>query len=210
LRQACEISTLREDLERLSHEAGSLRGSVEEAVEEIRDRFAALTAQEMTDAAAMAPLLQFAVATLLDIREQTRRLHTQTGPVADDDRSSWLGAADAPRVRPANPPANAVTAPCAPAPLPPRAGAAPVPRPAPELERAAPEPFPEAVAPPVPSVTAPIRPVPSAPVAPVPAASWLASKPAPPPPPSRPATVRAAGSSPASPGGIDWLGPAGR
>ncbi|MGF7176157.1 hypothetical protein [Azospirillum doebereinerae] len=218
LRQACEISTLREDLERLSHEAGALRGSVEEAVEEIRDRFAALTAQEMTDAAAMAPLLQFAVSTLLDIREQTRRLHTQTGPVADDERSSWLGAADAPRVRPSNPPpsnpplanpplanpppANAVTTPCAPAPLPPRNEPPPLPKAAPFPSG----PSPKAMEPLAPSPV----PAPTGAAAPPMTASWLASRPAPPSPPPRAAVVRSAGSPPTPPGGIDWLGRAGR
>ncbi|WP_449231643.1 hypothetical protein [Azospirillum doebereinerae] len=216
LRQACEISTLREDLERLSHEAGALRGSVEEAVEEIRDRFAALTAQEMTDAAAMAPLLQLTVTTLLDIRERTRQLHTRTGPVADDERSSWLGAADAPRVRPANAmPANAVTAPCAPAQVPPRAEVPPVPKP----ERAPSKPILAALEPSAPSM-APVPLTPATPAAPSTAASWLASKPIPPPlsspsslpspPPSRVTNARVAGSSPTPPGGIDWLGPAGR
>lgn len=99
LRQACEISALREDLERLAHEAGALRDGVEQAVETVRDRFAALTAEEMADPMVLAPLLQLAVTTLLEIREQARQLNTQTGPLSDDERPSWLGAADAPRLR---------------------------------------------------------------------------------------------------------------
>lgn len=200
LRQACEISTLREDLERLTHEAEGLRDSVEEAVEDIRDRFAALSAEQMTDAAVMAPLLQVAVATLLDIRERTRRLNTITGPVADDDRSSWLGAADAPRVHPA----NLTAAPCSPAPLPSSPAAAPSPA-EPVLQKSWPAPpapsLPREVAePPVPADSPPVSP----------AASWLTAKAAPPPPLSRAATARNAASTPAMPGGIDWLGPAGR
>ncbi|WP_455178183.1 hypothetical protein [Azospirillum melinis] len=99
LRQACEISALREDLERLAHEADALRDGVEQAVETVRDRFAALTAEEMADPMVLAPLLQLAVTTLLEIREQARQLNTQTGPLSDDERPSWLGAADAPRLR---------------------------------------------------------------------------------------------------------------
>lgn len=212
LRQACEISTLREDLERLVHEAGALRDSVEEAVEDIRDRFADLTAEQMTDAAAMAPLLQIAVATLLDIRERTRRLNTATGPVADDERSSWLGAADAPRVRPA----NMTTAPCSPAPAPtPALTPSPAP-PAVLASVAAPgQPaMPEANRPARPPLS-PHRaavelPIPTAPAPDLPAAPWLTAKASPPPPPSRAASTRNVGSTPAAPGGIDWLGPAGR
>ncbi|WP_085089420.1 hypothetical protein [Azospirillum oryzae] len=99
LRQACEISALREDLERLAHEAGALRDGVEQAVETVRDRFAALSAEEMADPMVLAPLLQLAITTLLDIREQARQLNTQTGSLSDDERPSWLGAADAPRLR---------------------------------------------------------------------------------------------------------------
>lgn len=198
LRQACEISTLREDLERLTHEAEGLRDSVEEAVEDIRDRFAALSAEQMTDAAVMAPLLQVAVATLLDIRERTRRLNTITGPVADDDRSSWLGAADAPRVRPA----NLTAAPCSPAPLPFPPAVVPPPT-LPAVQKSQPAPL--APSPSREAAAVPVDPVPESP-----AASWLTAKAAPPPPPSRAAAVRNATSAPPTPGGIDWLGPAGR
>lgn len=200
LRQACEISTLREDLERLSHESAALRGHVEEAVEEIRDRFAALSAQEMTQASAMAPLLQFAVTTLLDIREQARRLNTRTGPVADDDRSAWLGAAEAPRLRP-------VAAPCAPA--------APRPKdppPAPPFVAAPPQPA--AGAGPGPGVSREEVAPPPLPAAAAPVASWLASNaapsPAPAPVPPRAPVARGTGPAPAGKSGIDWLSPAGR
>lgn len=200
LRQACEISTLREDLERLTHEAGGLRDSVEEAVEDIRDRFAALTAEQMTDAAMMAPLLQVAVTTLLDIRERTRRLNTLTGPVADDDRSSWLGAADAPRVRPA----NLTAAPCSPAAQPSSSAVVPSPT-LPALQKSQP-------VPPAPSSSREVAepPVPVDPPSGSPAASWLTAKAASAPPLSRAASARNATSAPATPGGIDWLGPAGR
>ncbi len=229
LRQACEISALREDLERLAHEAGALRDGVENAVESVRDRFAALSAEEMADPMVLAPLLQLAVTTLLDIREQARQLNTQTGPLSDDERPSWLGAADAPRLRQ---PAAAVwddhadagwdggamdeeidPAPVTLNPVPPRSAEPPIPavRPAltaplsPELRSPAP------VAEPFQTAPAETRP-PTRPEAQVSEghASWLAGEPAPPPPPSRAATVRASGGGQRSSGGIDWLGPAGR
>lgn len=86
LRQACEISALREDLERILQDTGALRDSIEDAVEQVRQRFASMTAEELADSEAMAPLLQFAVSTLLSIRDEARRINTQTGPVDDDDR----------------------------------------------------------------------------------------------------------------------------
>jgi hypothetical protein len=229
LRQACEISALREDLERLAHEAGVLRDGVETAVETVRDRFAALSAEEMADPMVLAPLLQLAVTTLLDIREQARQLKTQIGPLADDERPSWLGAADAPRLRQpaaavwddhadARSDGDDVDAEIDPAPVPltavpPRPADPPIRagRPAlaapPPPERRSPAP----VAEPFQIAPADARP-PAMPEAQVSEghASWLAGEPAPPPPPSRAATVRASGGGQRTSGGIDWLGPAGR
>jgi len=238
LRQACEISALREDLERLAHEAGALRDGVEQAVETVRDRFAALTAEEMADPMVLAPLLQLAVTTLLEIREQARQLNTQTGPLSDDERPSWLGAADSPRLRqPAaktwSAPDNAGTSdgwgdddplrrddePLKTHGVPPRPVDLPasVPHPAlaPPMSKASSSPGPLE---PDSFPTEPSRSAlpPSAPVElPVRTAegqaSWLASEPVPPPPPSRAATVRASATGGQRPkGGIDWLGPAGR
>jgi hypothetical protein len=238
LRQACEISALREDLERLAHEAGALRDGVEQAVEDVRDRFAALSADEMADPMILAPLLQLAVTTLLEIREQARQLNTRTGPLADDERPSWLGAAEAPRLRPSTPPPawgeawDEETPPSRPqpvAPVPPsdQPAASPGDLPARPAQKAlaaptapAPvaEPFRPAAAPSTPAPAAPISPTQSpaassaAPILPADAqAAWLAAEPAPPPPPSRAATARNTGTGrPRPPGGIDWLGPAGR
>ncbi|MBP2312333.1 hypothetical protein [Azospirillum soli] len=207
LRQACEISTLREDLERMVQETGTLRDSVEEAVEQVRARFAALTAEEMADPVKMAPLLQFAVSTLLDIREQARRLNTQTGPLSDDDRPSWMAAAEAPRLRPTVVKAAPPDAPSVktPAPVEP---VAPPPPPVQRMDPPPPEP-PSPFAPAAPAAypappPAPRRPDP----APPPAASWLSS-PSAPPAPSRGAAPRT-GSTTGANKGIDWLGPAGR
>lgn len=238
LRQACEISVLREDLERLAQEAGALRDSVESAVEQVRAKFAALGVEELSDAAVMANLLQVAVTTLLDIREQARRINLQTGPVSDDDRPSWTAAADAPRLRPTTAPATPPGAPppaAAPRPEPamppPRPPVPPPERPADPPPRppfasqpfagrspAAPRDGREPAAAIVPAAgsllsrgavadSVPQPPVPSA--AP-PSASWLTSADAPPPPPSRAAVARSNPAIPQVPGGVDWLGPAGR
>jgi hypothetical protein len=207
LRQALEISTLREDLERLSHGADALRGHVEDVVEQVRDRFAALSAEEMADAAAMAPLLQFAVAALLDVREQVRRLDTRTGPVGDEDRPSWQGVTDSLRGGRLSHQAAAVAS----SPL-------EVDEPPP---RSAPPPSPVMMAPSTPLASSP-RPRDVPPLDPIPqgetrqastpsmSASWLTSESPLPPPPSRAAATRGGGVAGPSPGGIDWLGRAGR
>ncbi|KAA0576725.1 hypothetical protein [Azospirillum sp. Sh1] len=229
LRQACEISALREDVERLAHEAGVLRDGVENAVEIVRDRFAALSVEEMADPMVLAPLLQLAVTTLLDIREQARQLNTQTGPLSDDERPSWLGAADAPRLRHAAAAAwdDHTDAGSGGGDMDGEIDPAPValntvsPRPAEPPIRAV-RPAPAAPLPPEPRSPAPVaEPFLTAPAETRPSAtpearvseghaSWLAGEPAPAPAPSRAATVRASGGGQRTSGGIDWLGPAGR
>ncbi|MFC5354066.1 hypothetical protein [Azospirillum himalayense] len=111
LRQACEISALREDLERVLQDTGALRDSIEDAVEQVRQRFAALTAEELANSETMAPLLQFAVSTLLSIRDEARRINTQTGPVDDDDRPTRTVADPRPHPTPATPQSAAQAAP---------------------------------------------------------------------------------------------------
>lgn len=208
LRQALEISTLREDLERLTHGADALRGHVEDVVEQVRDRFAALSAEEMADAAAMAPLLQFAVAALLDVREQVRRLDTRTGPVGDEDRPSWQGMSDSPRARVSHHAAAVVSS-------------SPEVKDAPPPPRPDPAPSPVMTTPPAPSSPLPRpRDVPSSDptlrgetrqsAPPSMSASWLTSESPLPPPPSRAAATRGGSVAAPSPGGIDWLGRAGR
>ncbi|WP_207458471.1 hypothetical protein [Azospirillum sp. SYSU D00513] len=189
LRQACEISALREDLERIVRGTESLRDGIEEAVDEVRNRFAALTAEELADSTKMAPLLEFAVASLLEIREQARALNTSNGAVPDDERPSWSA------------PARTAPVPAAPSFLKP-------PAPNPSLT---PPPAPASLAPPAawtPSAPAslPTAPRPAAPpaAAPAPSMSWLNSAKA---PPERGPAPR--GASPSAPGkGVDWLGPA--
>ncbi|MBP2298463.1 hypothetical protein [Azospirillum picis] len=213
LRQACEISALREDLERLAQEAGVLREGVERAVEEVRDRFAALSPDDMTDPVALASVLQSAVATLLEIREQARRLDTRTGPLSDDERPSWLGAADSPRLRRPSPAEPMIPPPEAPPPAP----AALKPEDPTTAIRVVQPPLTAAreLSPPPERPRAPTKlsplpsPLPSASPLPVAGgqAAWLSGAPA----PSRTPADRADGEGiPRSAGGVDWLGPAGR
>ncbi|WP_146214613.1 hypothetical protein [Azospirillum thermophilum] len=188
LRQACEISALREALERVGHDVAGLREGVEQGVEQVRARFAALSTEELSDAAAMASLLQFAVTTLLDIREQARSITVQTEPVADDDRPFWLAAADAPRMRAAAGPTSALR------PAPAQAEEPPAPRPPRPVPAAAPAPSaPSAMAlPPEPPRQTPVREMPArelsgretAPRFPEPAAPARPSQPAPVQPPA--------------------------
>lgn len=106
LRQACEISALREDLERVHQNAGTLCEHIEEAVENVRSRFAGLTPEELADAASMLPLLQFAITQLISIRERARRMDITSGALSDEARSYWDAAGPASRVSP-QPPAQA-------------------------------------------------------------------------------------------------------
>ncbi len=240
LRQALEISTLREDVERLTQGLESLRTHVEDAVEQVRDRFALLSADEMADAAAMAPLLEFAVATLLETRERVRRLDSRTGPASDDDRPGWSVAADrAPRRTPLSPSADGHQQPdpaaafTAPVPVPPMVEADPDASVAVQSPRRAkvtpstsagsglaasvsnmpPSSAPPANAPLPRGRDAAVTESPArdnhpafSPLSPPPVpASWLTSES---PPSPRSAVARGPASS--SPGGIDWLGPAGR
>ncbi|MBP2291153.1 hypothetical protein [Azospirillum rugosum] len=188
LRQAWEISTLREDLERLVQGTEGLRDRIEDAVELVRKRFASMTAEDLADSERMAPLLQFAVSTLLEIRDEARRIDTRTGPVADEDRPSWMAANEAPRLRPSQPapspsppppasPPPTARAPEPASPAPPVPPAAPA---APEFQEARREP---AAPPPSPSPSRftptvyaapppPPKPEPE-PAKPAPSGSWL-------------------------------------
>ncbi|HYG89040.1 MAG TPA: hypothetical protein VD978_22590 [Azospirillum sp.] len=117
LRQALEISCLKQDLERIARESDGLRAQVEDAVEQVRARFAALTPEELADASRMAPLLQMAVKSLLDIRDAVRRIEVPAaGPVADADRAdpppfSLLHTAPPKPPRAPEPPPPAISAP---------------------------------------------------------------------------------------------------
>jgi hypothetical protein len=180
LRQALEISSLKQDLERVGRDTDDLRTHIEEAVEQVRAQFAALTPEELSDAGRMAPLLQSAVKSLLGIRDAARRIEVNTGPVADADRPdppplSLLHAAARPK------PAGTPEPPPAPAPM-------PIPAP-PMLQAVAPPPPP----PPAPAITD-VKP-----------SSWMNPTNG---PPARagsgaPRPARGNGAVPS----VDWLGP---
>jgi uncharacterized membrane protein YccC len=120
LRQACEISALREDLERVLQGTGALKEHIEAVVEEVRERFAKLTAEELGDARSMLPLLQFAVSQLMSIRDRARQTDTEPGGLSDETRGYWDAT---------EPPRPATAGPAAPLPAPPIAAPAAAPRP---------------------------------------------------------------------------------
>lgn len=210
LRQACEISALREDLERVLHETSALRDAIEDAVGEVRTRFAALTPEQLADSAEMAPLLQFAVGRLIALRDRARALNLDSGPVPDEARPAW--AAGTAQASPAQTsPAPARPSPARPLPAVPANGQAPIPAPpAPEPARE-----PAAVIPPAEPAAPPPLPKlpPAAPPPPrSPAPDNLLAPVAGPPGLRRPAAVAPAQSGAAGPPGsvIDWLRPARR
>lgn len=200
LRQALEISSLKQDLERVARDTGDLRAHIEEAVEQVRARFAALTPEELADASHMAPLLQSAVKSLLDIRDAARRIEVSTGPVADADRPdppplSLLHAArpEPARREPARP-EPAQPEPARPEPVHRDTVRPPDPQPAAVAPPATPAPqLPRAPAPPSPSVTD-IKP-----------ASWMHATSGPPARAASGAPRPARATAPAP--SVDWLGP---
>ncbi|MCW2236769.1 hypothetical protein [Azospirillum canadense] len=190
LRQAWEISTLREDVERLVQGTEGLRDRIEDAVELVRKRFASMTAEDLADSERMAPLLQFAVSTLLEIRDEARRIDTRTGPVADEDRPSWMAANETPRLRPSQP-AQAPDTPASP----------PAP-PAPAARK--PEPPPAAPAPPAAPEFPGVRPEPTAAPPPPSASRFTPTVYAAPPPPPKPEPPK---QEPAKSSSGSWLSP---
>jgi hypothetical protein len=188
LRQACEISALREDLVRLGEEAETLCEHIESAVEQVRDRVAGLCAEELADPDIMAPLLQFAVGTLIGIRDRAREIDTRTGVIDDAARSASPRTLSPP---PASRPQIAESAPPEAA-APPASPSPSRPSPPPSLSPPRPPPPPRTVAPPPP-------------LAPLVPAAALAFAPAPVAPPPRPSPRQTAAKPP---GSVDWLGPA--
>lgn len=186
LRQACEISALRQDLERLIDETSALRILVDEQVDRVSSRFAALTAADLADAARMLPLLEYAVATLVGIRDAARRASLATGAIPDDQRPAppRLRGMEVPPPAPPPPQPAAVQppAPQAPAmaPVPPAPAPAPSPLPAPSpilatpadsllLSASSPPPPPRPLGPSAPitgGVAAPVWVLPASPAAP--------------------------------------------
>lgn len=227
LRQACEISALREDLARLSEDAEALCGHIEDGVEQVRKRVAGLCAEELADPDVMAPLLQFAVGTLISIRDRARDIDLRFGAPDDAGRPDWTAAA--PPKSAAPPPLSAPTPPLsAPAVARAKAASTPVPAPPPAPAYApspAAGPAPGSGAtpaaprfappPPRPSVPSPAQPPsfsqPSfSPSPPSNAGGWLAPPPAATPvrPAPAPPPVASRAAPPAGSSQVDWLSPA--
>jgi hypothetical protein len=74
LRQACEISTLRQEVTRILSGAAELQLLIENEVEQVRQQVGTLSPSALEDAATLSPLLSEALAALIEIREASRRL----------------------------------------------------------------------------------------------------------------------------------------
>ena len=76
LRQACEISSLRQEITRILAGTGDLQILIENEVERVRQRLGALDTADSHDPAKLSPLLSDAMAALIEIRDASRRLET--------------------------------------------------------------------------------------------------------------------------------------
>jgi len=76
LRQACEISTLRQEIARILGNTADLQILIEHEVEQVRQRLGALSPEELQDPGKLSPLLSEALTALIEIREASRRLET--------------------------------------------------------------------------------------------------------------------------------------
>ena len=195
LRQACEISALREDLVRLSEDAEALCDHIEDGVEQVRRRVAGLCAEELADPDVMAPLLQFAVGTLISIRDRARDVDLRFGAPDDAERPDWTAAAPQKAAPPKSPPPKSPPPPTTPD----RLEAAPA---APVTREPPPPPPPPPREPPRESPRESAAPFAASPLAPAsyspPTRPIAAARPAAPPPARRAAVD----------GPVDWLGPA--
>ncbi len=79
LRQACEISTLRQEISKILDHAAELHTLIEKRAEQISRRAAELTPEDMHDTEKLSLLLNEAVAALLDLQETSRRMETTSG-----------------------------------------------------------------------------------------------------------------------------------
>jgi hypothetical protein len=75
LRQACEISTLRQDLAMILGDASALHHLIEKNVERVRQRLATLEATDRQDVEALSSLVSAALTALHDIRDASRRFN---------------------------------------------------------------------------------------------------------------------------------------
>jgi hypothetical protein len=76
LRQACEISRLREDLDRVMRQRDALKARIDQGVDRVRTELSALSADDLADADMLLPLLQTAISVLTDIRTAANRMGT--------------------------------------------------------------------------------------------------------------------------------------
>ena len=76
LRQACEISSLRQEITRILAGTADLHILIENEVDRVRQRLGALDTADSQDAARLSPLLSDAMVALIEIRDASRRLET--------------------------------------------------------------------------------------------------------------------------------------
>ena len=76
LRQACEISSLRQEITRVLAGTADLHILIENEVDRVRQRLGGLDTADSQDAARLSPLLSDAMAALIEIRDASRRLET--------------------------------------------------------------------------------------------------------------------------------------
>lgn len=88
LRQACEISSLRQEITRILAGTADLQILIENEVERVRQRLGALDTAESHDPAKLSPLLSDAMAALIEIRDASRRLETAIARRTPDTRPS--------------------------------------------------------------------------------------------------------------------------
>ena len=86
LRQACEISSLRQEITRILAGTADLQILIENEVERVRQRLGALDTAESHDPAKLSPLLSDAMAALIEIRDASRRLETAISRRTPDQR----------------------------------------------------------------------------------------------------------------------------
>jgi len=94
LRQACEISSLRQEITRILAGTGDLQILIENEVERVRQRLGALDTAESHDPAKLSPLLSDAMAALIEIRDASRRLETAIARRTPEPRPQAPPAAD--------------------------------------------------------------------------------------------------------------------
>ena len=107
LRQACEISTLRQNIARILANTADLQILIENEVEQVRQRLSMLSSEELQDPGKLSPVLGEALTALIEIREASRRL--ESSMASRDHGTPNLSGADSvveapPRPAPPLPP----------------------------------------------------------------------------------------------------------